>query len=280
MHDARAARTRNDLPHAPTATRRGGVLYAFTRNPRAHEHVCDLEMRASDVRLLLIMVRYADSDGRMWMQLEELARQTKRSAFRRLDRDPDTATSYAPNTLRVCVRNLRAAGLLAWDYVPPLHRYPSRTPGKPGRFTASGGRVWYVNLAALEALSERERRWIPGTRTPATPEALTAHMERIAREGPPAPYRTPPPSPPAPRSPARARAFGRRVGAPAIAPPARAASSPPAPTSPRGGGGSSAIGPDGSSAIRPPRIAPTKLDPARSPERGSARGGGAGGAGG
>lgn len=137
MADATRAFDPSRLP--VRRTRKGNVIPAFTRHPKALARVIDLESRPGARFTLEMLLRCADADGRAIISPAEIAHLTPRSG---------KVKSYSVPTIKRSLRELRDMGLVEWDRVSPLSYYPE-VAGRPGRFTTSGGRVFYVNVLAL-----------------------------------------------------------------------------------------------------------------------------------
>jgi hypothetical protein len=133
---------------APSVKIAGGSLVRFTRHPKALARVCALELQACARFVLEVLLTSTDAHGVTWVQAKEIASITPRSAKR---------PRYAlPSVLRG-LRQLRDAGLISWQRVAPLHRYPRRNADKSltegaGKWSQGGGRTWVVDVAKIVGL--------------------------------------------------------------------------------------------------------------------------------
>jgi hypothetical protein len=107
-----------------------------------------LELQACARFVLEVLLTSADKDGVTWVSAKEIASVTPRSAH---------VPRYSLPSILRGLRQLRAAGLLSWQVVPALHRYPrrnrdgTRTEGA-GKWTQGGGRTWVVDVQKLRSL--------------------------------------------------------------------------------------------------------------------------------
>jgi hypothetical protein len=154
---ASATRLPSDVANAaPIVKIAGGKLVRFTRHPQALAKACVLELQACPRFVLEVLLTSADKDGLTWVSAKEIASVTPRSAH---------VPRYSLPSILRGLRTLRAVGLLTWDIVPALHRFPRRnrdrslTPGA-GKWSQGGGRVWRVDVGKLRSLQASED---PGT---------------------------------------------------------------------------------------------------------------------
>ena len=122
-----------------------GAVCAMTRHKRELARLVTLRAPAAAVRLLHVLLTSADDDGITWWSVPRIREAMPRSARR---------TAYDKRTIQLAAVWCRRAGLLTWDRVMPLGRYPRRNKeGKAvlgcGPRTFEGGRVWRLNLPAL-----------------------------------------------------------------------------------------------------------------------------------
>jgi hypothetical protein len=124
--------------------RNKGQLLPFTRHPRLLARVHRLYLQACAMRVLEVLLTYADDDGVCWPQPDEIVQLMPRSAH---------VKAYSIASVLRGLRTLRTMGLLSWTAVPAFGRFPGRVRGKrvwrAGKATSSGGRVWEINLAKL-----------------------------------------------------------------------------------------------------------------------------------
>jgi hypothetical protein len=134
--------------------KRGGVIREFTRHPKALARVESLPLQAGAQRTLFVLVKFADKDGSVCISPREIARLTPVS---------ERTTSYSVAHIIRGLKKLKEDGFVDWDRVPALGHFPT------GRFTQSGGRVFWVNLLALQRRGPLWSRDNP--RKPSPPEA-------------------------------------------------------------------------------------------------------------
>lgn len=132
------------VTHTPP-DRKTSRIRPFTRFPAALAAVAHLRLQACARSVLALLVALADPQGVSWISPREITRRLPRSG---------KVVSYSlPQVLRA-LRQLRDAGLLVWDVVPAMGRFPRRLEGRTvarnGVYTVSGGRVWRVLVDELK----------------------------------------------------------------------------------------------------------------------------------
>jgi hypothetical protein len=124
-----------------------------------------LHLRPCARAVLHALVALCDGEGVTWYSPRALARLCKRWA-------PGRSHYSLPAVLRA-LRELREAGLLAWERLATWERYPN------GRKTPTGARVWRLDLEAIDREADHGRSLPPGRRVATSSEVPPARLAAI-----------------------------------------------------------------------------------------------------
>ena len=136
---------RKNAPPTSRPRARGAVV-SFTRHKRELARLVALEVRAAVRFVVHVLLCHADADGVAWTGLETIRQLMPRSGRRKV---------YNERTVRLALIEARSLGLLHWETVPAFGRFPRRDRSThkavfgEGRWTQSGGRIFFLHLAQL-----------------------------------------------------------------------------------------------------------------------------------
>ncbi len=119
-----------EVTHTRSPRKQAARVVAFTRHPTAVAvalgFLLGLPLRASDRLVAEILITRCDREGLYWGKVAgELA----------------ALTGLSPNTIRVCLRNLRKHGVVEWHWVKPHARLPARKSYREPASWARGARL-------------------------------------------------------------------------------------------------------------------------------------------